>query len=289
MSTLFVLLRRVFSLAFSLLFALAGLFSSPTTVLSGKLRLEEEQAYPYSDGAAFCQGITTDGATFYGTGCIKYLNYNAIVKIDAATGRILDCRDMCLPAQVIKKGYSHLGDCAYHNGRIYAACEAFFFKNPAIMVFDAETLDFVAYHVLPVEGQGNGHIPWVCVKDDLIYYTQARDVDEVRMLRLSDFSYYGTVKMDRTVTKITGGDVLDNTLYLSGNDGSSEKVTYAVDLATGKTTQAFVREMGNSFTETEGLSICETDNGVLFHYVDVLFASRTVIRTYSLPKALPQP
>ena len=280
MSSVFVLLRKISGLFFSLLFALAGAVSSPATVTRGGLILEKEYAYPYSEGAAFCQGIAADGAYFYGTGCIKYLNYNAIVKIDAATGEIVKCNDLCLPAEVAAKGYSHLGDCSYYNGKIYAACEAFFFVNPAVMVFDAETLEFISYHVLPEEGRGNGHIPWVCVNNGVIYYTQARDVNEVRMLRADDFSYLGAVKTDRTVTKITGGDVWNGVLYLSSNDGTNEKTVYAVDIATGKTETAFVRDMGNAFTESEGLAVRDTGSGVLFCFLDVPFASRTVIRTY---------
>ena len=282
MSSLFAFLRKAFSLGFTLLFILSGAFSSSSSVTKGAIVPERELAYPFSDGAAFCQGITTDGTFFYGTGCMKYLNYNAIVKINAETGEIVKINDMCLPADVVEKGYAHLGDCAYHDGKIYAACEAFFFKNPAIMVFDAETLDFIEYHVLPDEGRGNGHIPWVCVKDGTVYYTQAREVDEVRMLRLDDFTFSGSVRMDKTVTKITGGDVLNGKLYLSSNDGASEKITYAVDLETGETTEAFVRDMGNVFTETEGLSITEGEGGTVFHYLDVAIVSKAVIRTYVL-------
>lgn len=280
MSSLFAVLRKIFGLGFSLLFILSGVLSSPSSVTKGAIVPARELAYPYAEGAAFCQGITTDGTYFYGTGCIKYLNYNAIVKIDAETGAIVRINDMCLPASVVRMGYSHLGDCAYHDGKIYAACEAFFFRNPAIMVFDAGTLDFIGCHVLPDEGKGNGHIPWVCVKDGTVYYTQAREVDEVRMLRLDDFTFSGSVRMDRTVTKITGGDVLNGTLYLSSNDGAREKITYAVDLETGATTEAFVRDMGNVFTETEGLSVSEDETGTAFHYLDVAIVSRAVIRTY---------
>ncbi len=282
MASLFAFLRKAFGLGFSLLFALSGAVSAPSSVAKGTLVLQNEFAYPYSDGAAFCQGITTDGTYFYGTGCIKYLNYNAIVKISAATGEIVQINDMCLPENVVRMGYSHLGDCSYYNGKIYAACEAFFFKDPAVMVFEAETLGFIGYHVLPEEGRGNGHIPWVCVKDGTVYYTQAREVDEVRLLRLDDFSFAGTVKMDRTVTKITGGDVLNGRLYLSSNSGGNEKITYAVDLETGETTEAFVRDMGNVFTEAEGLSVAESESGPVFHFLDVAFVSKAVIRTYGL-------
>ena len=281
MTAFFTILRKSVSLLFAALFFLAGAVSSPASVAGADLRLEAELKYPYSEGAAFCQGLAFDGKYFYGTGCIKYLNYNAIAKIDADSGEIVQCNDLCLPADVIKRGYSHLGDCAYADGKIYAACEAFFFRDPAVMVFDAETLRFLEYHVLPPEGQGNGHFPWLCVRGAPIYYTQARNVDEIRMLDLSDFSYKGSLKTDRTITKITGGDVLDDVLYLACNSDGKEKVTYAVDLGTGETKEAFVRDTGNAATEAEGLCISREDGAVFFHYLDVPLASETIIRTYS--------
>lgn len=280
MSVLISFFRKAFSLMFAFLFSAAGAVSSQPSVSTGKLVFINERAYSYAEGAAFCQGISTDGTFFYGTGCIKYLDYNAIVKIDAETGDVVQYNDMCLPAEVMRAGYSHLGDCAYDGGRIYAACEAFFFRNPAVMVFDAESLQFMEYHVLPEEGRGNGHIPWVSVDQDTIYYTQARDVTEIRMLNRADFSYKGAVKLDTTITKVTGGDILDGVLYLSSNSGSREKITYSVDLSTGKTAACFVRDMGNMLTEAEGLAVRKNENEILFHYLDVIQGAKTSIRTY---------
>ena len=280
MSQLFSFFRKAFSLIFALLFSAAGAVSSQPSVKTGELVFLREKEYPYSEGVAFNQGLSTDGTFFYGTGCIKYLNYNAVVKIDAAAGDVLQYNDMCLPADVTARGYSHLGDCACCDGKIYAACEAFFFRDPAVMVFDADSLQFMEYHVLPEEGQGNGHIPWVCVDGDTLYYTQARDVDEVRMLNLPDFSYKGAVKLDTTITKVTGGDILDGCLYLSSNSGSREKTTYRVDLSTGRTSAYIVRDMGNVLTEAEGLAIEKNDDAVLFHYLDVVQGAKTSIRTY---------
>ena len=282
MSTLFSFLRKATALLFALLFWLTGALSSAPAVTEGALTLQSEFSYPFNDGAALCQGLATDGTDFFATGCIKYLNYNAVVKIDGETGEILQCNDMCLPPEVMAKGYSHLGDCSYSDGRLYAACEAFLFKNPAVMVFDAETLAFLEYHVLPPEGQGSGHLPWVCVSGGTLYYTQSRDVDEVRMLRLSDFSYLGALKLDRTVTKITGGAVRGGTLYLASDDGRAEKPTYAVDLADGKTTVAFLRSMGNSFTEAEGLAIAEAEGETRVCYLDFILPARVTLRTYVL-------
>ncbi len=280
MSAFFTVLRKTVWLLFAALYMLSGALSSPASVRGTDLRLENELAYLYSDGAAFCQGIATDGSYFYGTGCVKYLNYNAIAKIDAQSGEIVRCSDMCLPADLIAKGYSHLGDCAYRDGKIYAACEAFFFRDPAVMVFDAESLAFLEHHVLPPDGQGNGHFPWLCIGGDTIYYTQAREVDEIRMLDLTDFSFKGSLKTDRVLTKITGGDILGGVLYLSCDSFGREKTTYAVDLQTGETKEAFLRDTGNAATEAEGLAVSQKDGKVYFHYLDVPFFSRTVIRTY---------
>lgn len=282
MNVFFTVLRKTLYPVFAILFALSAGQVSPAPLVSGAAEPESAFEYPYSEGAAFCQGITADGSYFYGTGCIKFLDYNAIVKIDAKSGEILEFNDMCLPEDIIALGYSHLGDCAYYGGKIYCACEAFLFKNPAVMVFDARSLEFLEYHILPAEGQGNGHFPWLCIKDDTVYYTQARDVDEIRMLNLSDFSYKGSIKIDKVLTKITGGDILGDTLYLSSNDGGSEKVTYSVDLNTGKVSMALVRDMGSGTAEAEGLSIEQKDGTVYFHYLDVYFASKTVIGTYVL-------
>ena len=281
MTVLFAIFRKAFFLLFSALFTLTGIVSSPSYISGADMRLCNEYGYLYSEGAAFCQGLATDGEYFYGTGCIKYIGYNAIVKIDAASGEIVLRNDTCLPAEVAAKGYSHLGDCAYHDGKIYAACEAFFFRDPAVMVFDAASLEFIEYHVLPAEGQGSGHFPWLCIKDGTVYYTQSRDVDEVRMLDLADFSYKGSIAMDKTVTKITGGDILDNALYLASNTSGSGKITYSVDLATGETKEAFVRETGNPLFEAEGLCIEQGGAGALFHYVDVVFPAKTAVRTYA--------
>ena len=63
--------------------------------------------------------------------------------------------------------------------------------------------------------------------------------------------------------------------------GTREKITYSVDLSTGRTEACFVRDMGNALTEAEGLAIEKTDDAVLFHYVDVVQGAKTAIRTYA--------
>ena len=71
-------------------------------------------------------------------------------------------------------------------------------------------------------------------------------------------------------------------MKIDADTGEIEKIIYAVDLETGETTEAFVRNMGNVYTETEGLSIAEGESGTVFHYLDVAFVSRTAIRTYAM-------
>ncbi len=111
--------------------------------------------YTYADGVSFCQGLATDGKIFYGIGCYKFLDYNAITKIDIETGEIIKRREMCLPKDLLLKGYSHLGDGCLYEGKLYIALEDFGFRHPGVIVYDPVTLEAVDFHSLPEEQKIN--------------------------------------------------------------------------------------------------------------------------------------
>ena len=271
-------IRRSLTLLFALLAWLGGLLSGEASVSAGNMEIARTLEFSYGDGVSFCQGLATDGKTFYGIGAVKFLNYNAITKIDIQSGEIIERREMCLPKDLMRKGYSHLGDGCLYEGRLYLALEDFGFRHPGVIVYDPVTLEALEFHTLPDEGRGNGRIPWCVIKDDVLYYSQSNDVDEIRMLDLRDYSYLGALKIDKTLFKVQGGEIYNDTLYIVTNSGFREKTMHAVDLQTGHVETVFVRCTGKLDAEGEGIAICPLADGSLFHIIDV--GARVRITSY---------
>ncbi len=262
-------IRRCFSVFFAVVACIGGAVSGEASIKTGNMEIARTLEFSYADGVSFCQGLATDGKTFYGIGAVKFLNYNAITKIDIETGEIIERREMCLPKKLMKKGYSHLGDGCIYQGKLYIALEDFGFRHPGVIVYDPVTLEAVDFHTLPEEGRGNGRIPWCVIKDDVLYYSQSNNVDEIRMLNLRDDSYLGALKIDETLFKVQGGEIYNDTLYLVTNSGFRNKTMYAVNLKTGHVEPVFVRCTGRLDAEGEGIAVCPLEDGSLFHIIDV--------------------
>lgn len=262
-------IRRGSCVLFALVAWIGGLVSGEPSVSAGSMEIARTLEFSYADGVSFCQGLATDGKTFYGVGAVKFLNYNAITKIDIQSGEIIGRREMCLPTDLMRKGYSHLGDGCLYEGRLYLALEDFGFRHPGVIEYDPDTLEALDFHTLPDAGRGNGRIPWCAIKDDVLYYSQSNNVDEIRMLDLRDYSYLGALQIDETLFKVQGGEFCDDTLYLVTNSGFREKTMHAVDLRTGHVETVFVRCTGRLDAEGEGIAIFPLADGSLFHIIDV--------------------
>ena len=262
-------IRRCFSVFFAVVACIGGAVSGEASIKTGNMEIARTLEFSYADGVSFCQGLATDGKTFYGIGAVKFLNYNAITKIDIQSGEIIGRREMCLPTDLMRKGYAHLGDGCLYEGRLYLALEDFGFRHPGVIEYDPDTLEALDFHTLPDAGRGNGRIPWCAIKDDVLYYSQSNDVDEIRMLDLRDYSYLGALQIDETLFKVQGGEFCDDTLYLVTNSGFREKTMHAVDLRTGHVETVFVRCTGRLDAEGEGIAICPLADGSLFHIIDV--------------------
>lgn len=269
MATLASVIRRSLTLLCAVIAWIGGMASGEPYVASGDAVLTRSLAYSYADGVSFCQGIVADGDYFYCTGAVKPIRYNALTKIDAHTGAIVARREMCLPWELVQKGYAHLGDCCLYEGRLYVGLEDFGFRVPGVIEYDPDTLEYLDFHTIPEAGRGNGRIPWCVVADGVLYYSQSNEVDELRMVDVHDFSYLGALPLDTTFYKVQGGDVYDGKLYIVTNTGVREKTVTAVDLATGRAEPAFVRCTGKLDAEGEGIAIWPYEDGSLFHIIDV--------------------
>ena len=263
-------LQQLFATLMAVVAFFGGLFSSGTQVVKGDIQLAAEHSYNFDTGISFGQGITTDGEYFYGFGAFKLASYCSIAKIDVETGEVVNQADFCVPKELALKGYDHFGDGDYDNGKLYVACEDLFFTAPAVMVYDAETLEYLDCYIVPEEGVGDAHIPWCLVKDGVIYYSQFDNVTEIRMISVEDGSYLGAVQIDDELFDVQGGDFDGNYLYLATNRGDGKvRKTYRIDMTTGDCELVFERDLGIATAEAEGLCIYEFDNGTKFHYVDI--------------------
>ncbi|MBQ7545892.1 MAG: hypothetical protein IJT41_02865 [Clostridia bacterium] len=261
-------IRRSLSLLLAFVAWIGGMLSGEPYVASGDMILTRSLPYDVTDGVSFGQGLAADGDYFYGTGAVKPLQYNAITKIDAKTGEIVLRHEMCIPKELMRKGYAHLGDCCLYEGALFIAIEDFGFRNPGVIRYDPQTLEYIDFHPVPKEGRGNGRIPWCAIADDVLYYSQSNEVDEIRMLDVRDFSYLGALQLDTTLYKMQGGEIYDGRLYVVTNTGMREKTMTVIDLDTGHAEPVFVRCTGRLDAEGEGLAICPHADGSLFHIVD---------------------
>ena len=261
-------IRGVVSAFFALLLTVGLLLCGEPYVESGEAELTRSLAFNALDGVSFMQGLACDGEVYYGFGALKPPNYNAITKIDVRTGEILQRRDYCLPVELMLKGYSHLGDGCLHDGQLYIALEAYAYRDPAVIRYDADTLEYIGFTPLPEEGVGDGRIPWCEISDGVLYYSHSNNVNELLMLSADDMTFLGTLPIDRTLYKVQGGEVLDGKMIMTTDEGSSKMNVYAVDLATGHVEVLFVRCTGRFSAEGEGIAVCPTADGAQLHILD---------------------
>lgn len=262
-------IRRSLSGLFAVLMAIGVSLSGEPYIASGDAELTRSLIYNFADGVSFMQGLACDGEIYYGFGANKFLNYNAITKIDVHSGEILERHEMCLPKDLMRLGYSHLGDGCLHEGKLYIALEDFGFRHPGVITYDPETLEYLDFKTVPDVARGNGRIPWCEIDDSgVLYFTQSNEVTELRMLRASDMSFIGTIPLDRTLYKVQGGELLDGRMIMVTNEGKREKNIYSVDLGTGHVEILFVRCTGKLDAEGEGIAVSDTGDGASLHILD---------------------
>ena len=269
MEKAFSVIRGVVSAFFALLLTVGLLLCGEPYVASGEAELTRSLAFNALDGVSFMQGLACDGEVYYGFGAVKPPHYNAITKIDVETGEILQRHDYCLPVELMRMGYCHIGDGCLYGGQLYIALEAFEYRRPAVIRYDADTLEYVGFTPLPEEGVGDGRIPWCEISDGVLYYSHSNNVNELLMLSADDMTFLGSLPLDRTLHKVQGGEVLDGKMIMTTDEGGNKMNVYAVELATGHTEVLFVRCTGRFASEGEGIAVCPTADGAQLHILDV--------------------
>ncbi len=162
-----------------------------------------------------------------------------------------------LPKEMVKLGDDHIGDIDYYNGTIYAPVEdgQNNYKNPYVVLYDAEKLTVRQFFRLPVAPQNEG-VPWVAV-DPLnhrafssLYY----NVSKINIYDLDTFQPIGEIPLSIVIHNWQGAKVHDGFMYATedaGWDGIGKHIL-KINLRTG--TVMIVATLPTEITELEGLA-----------------------------------
>jgi len=259
---------RIWKAAGMSIVLLLSVISGPATT-SSHVELIKTDRFCLEKALYFSQGVTTDGNFFYSSGSIGKSGICGLAKLS------LDgCEDMIVKLNAIPKSYQedygcdHIGGISYYDGKIYAAIENSTESDPAIMVYDADTLDFIKAYQIPLE---DNHMPWCAVDADrgYVYFSTFNDVNTVLALNIEDMTYSHELSLTQTLYRVQGGDVYDGKRYLSTDDpDSATEAVYSVDVLSGETVLEFERTVSRIDNEAEDMTVYPLADGSLFHVLD---------------------
>lgn len=167
--------------------------------------------------------------------------------------------ELGIPKELRRQGLNHIGDIDVANGVIYASLDSTDgYTNGHVALYSAADLHYLGTALPLVGAPDNPHhdvASWVAVNGaaGLGYGKEWQDGSTVNLYHLDDWSFAGTLQMDRTLGRIQGGKVFGNALYLS-SDNDTHSV-YRVDLASGHVDELFQLPHPAGDLETEGIAI----------------------------------
>lgn len=231
------------------------------------------------------QGITTDGEYYYTSGAMTAVNMTGIAKWNADDFTLVDKKLGVIPKEYRDKYDSnHVGGIGYYNGLIYASVENSTKDYPLVITYDCDTLEAVNVYELSNEILPNG-IPWCAVDADngFLYCSPFKDVSRIAKYDLDTMSFVGYIELSQGITRIQGGDVYANKLYLSSDNGENTDTVYCIDVFTGKTTVLCERTLpGLNGNEAEGMTVYPMSDGSFLHIIDYDRVVGIYIRHYKL-------
>lgn len=268
----------------------AGICSilSPLPSSNEQAKLVSQSQYVLDEAFASGQGISADGEYLYTSGAMSALYMTALSKIDMSTGEVVQKNLSALPFEFTKKGYDHIGAISVLGDTIYAPVEHRSNKDPLVLLFDKNTLEYTGKYYAVDQTYLNDGIPWCAVDADsgLLYTSPFHHAKYILAFSLEDMSFVKKIDLSFELDRIQGAVCHDGKLFanLDPNDPKGVKVVKSVDLETGEVSNLFERNVTGLFgCETEGITLNFTPEGKM--QVIIADYDKTVcvfIRTYEL-------
>lgn len=268
----------------------AGICSilSPLPSSNEQANLVSQSQYVLDEAFASGQGISADGEYLYTSGAMSALYMTALSKIDMSTGEVVQKNLSALPFEFTKKGYDHIGAISVLGDTIYAPVEHRSNKDPLVLLFDKNTLEYTGKYYAVDQTYLNDGIPWCAVDADsgLLYTSPFHHAKYILAFSLEDMSFVKKIDLSFELDRIQGAVCHDGKLFanLDPNDPKGVKIVKSVDLETGEVSNLFERNVTGLFgCETEGITLNFTPEGKM--QVIIADYDKTVcvfIRTYEL-------
>lgn len=210
------------------------------------------------------QDVATDGESYYFSSRWSLIK----TELDGETETLMNIN--AIPKELKDKfGSAHIGGISYWNGTIYAALEdSKVWDYPIVALYDAATLKFTGeYYHLSAELQKNG-LPWIAVDGDrgVLYSAQRDHSPAIIVYDLETFELIKTVPLSMPVHKIQGGDMYKGLLIVATQDET--QAVYSINPVTGAANKCFDQNLPKG-GEAEGLTVLETQDGAVFHTLDL--------------------
>lgn len=268
----------------------AGICSilSPLPSSNEQAKLVFQSQYVLDEAFASGQGISADGEYLYTSGAMSALYMTGLSKIDMSTGEVVQKNLSALPFEFTKKGYDHIGAISVLGDTIYAPVEHRSNKDPLVLLFDKNTLEYTGKYYAVDQTYLNDGIPWCAVDADsgLLYTSPFHHAKYILAFSLEDMSFVKKIDLSFELDRIQGAVCHDGKLFanLDPNDPKGVKVVKSVDLETGEVSNLFERNVTGLFgCETEGITLNFTPEGKM--QVIIADYDKTVcvfLRTYEL-------
>lgn len=239
---------------------------SPMPSSNEQAELISQSQYVLDEAFAAGQGLATDGEYLYTSGAMSAFYMTAMSKIDMKTGEVIEKNLSALPLEFTKKGYDHIGAISLLGDTIYAPVEHRSNKDPLVLLFDKNTLEYTGTSYAVDQTYLYDGIPWCAVDADngLLYTSPFHHAPYILAYNLEDMSFVKKIDLSSELDRIQGAVYHDGILYanLDPNSPKGTKVVKAVDLETGEVSDYFTRNVTGAFgCETEGITINFTEEG----------------------------
>ncbi|MCL2513711.1 MAG: hypothetical protein FWF08_07405 [Oscillospiraceae bacterium] len=221
------------------------------------------QNFPLLDAVGKFQGATTDGEYWY-------FSWNfGLEKLDMDF-KTVEKKLICIPINLLLKGYDHIGGISVANGLIYAPIEkgSDGYLQSYIAIYNASDLSYTGrLYAMDYDLHTEG-VPWSAADAarGLLYTAEWNNAQVLNVFDLETLEFVKTVPVSIPLHRIQDAEVWDGILYCAA-DNAPEHTVWAVNPETGQV-QKVIDRFIDPANETEGFTVWPMPDGSVFHSCD---------------------